>query len=119
MHLSVNYFGAFLFTNSIMPKNFASKAAGIANIVSNGYEILPFRFNKYNFENPSSLKEDEKPSKQNCEAFDVPWGLNYIPPIAYLQSITAIILYTRELAAKLKGTNVTTACCNTGGWLLF
>lgn len=118
MHLSVNYLGAFLFTNSIMPKLLASKAARIANIASNGYELSPFRFNDYNFENPSSLTEDQKPSKQNCEAFGVPWGLNYIPPIAYGQSKTAMILYTRELAAKLKGKNVTPACCNPGGGLL-
>ncbi|KAL5345342.1 hypothetical protein ACLOAV_009713 [Pseudogymnoascus australis] len=114
MQLSVNYLGAFLFTNSIMPKLLASKAARIANITSNGYALSPFRFNDFNFENPSSLTEDQKPSTKNCEAFGVPWGLDYIPPIAYGQSKTAMILYTHELAVKLKGTNITAACCNPG-----
>lgn len=118
MQLSVNYLGAFLFTNSIMPKLLASKAARIANITSNGYALSPFRFNDFNFENPTSLTEDQKPSKTNCEAFGVPWGLDYIPPIAYGQSKTAMILYTHELAVKLKGTNITAACCNPGGGLL-
>ncbi|KFY86006.1 hypothetical protein V500_07934 [Pseudogymnoascus sp. VKM F-4518 (FW-2643)] len=61
MHLSVNYLGAFLFTNSIMPKVFASKAASIANIASNGYELSPFRFNDYNFENPTIKTELWRP----------------------------------------------------------
>ncbi|KFY43984.1 hypothetical protein V495_03683 [Pseudogymnoascus sp. VKM F-4514 (FW-929)] len=114
MQLAVNYLGAFLFTNSIMPKLLASMAARIANIVSNGHALSPFRFNDYNFENPHSLSEDQKPSKQSCEAFGVPWGLDYDPAIAYGQSKTAMILYTRELAVKLRGTNVTVACCNPG-----
>lgn len=114
MQLAVNYLGPFLFTNSIMPKLLASKAARIANITSNGYRLSPFRFNDYNFENPSSLPEDQQPSKQNCEAFGVPWGLEYLPPVAYGQSKTAMILYTRQLAKKLKGTTVTAASCNPG-----
>lgn len=101
-----------------MPKLLASKAARIANITSNGYVLSPFRFDDKNFDN-NPMMEDQRPSKQNCEAFGVPWGLGYIPAIAYGQSKTAMVLYTRELAVRLNGTSVTAACCNPGGGLLF
>jgi NAD(P)-dependent dehydrogenase (short-subunit alcohol dehydrogenase family) len=116
MQLAVNYLGAFLFTNSIMPKLLASSAGRVMNITSNGYALSPFRFADYNFdeEKSATLPEDQQPLKQNCEVFGVPWGLGYIPPIAYGQSKTAMILYTRELAVKFKG-KMTATCCNPGG----
>jgi len=116
LQLAINYLGAFLFTNSIMSKIIASKAPRITNITSNGYALSPFRFADFNFDEDKSgnLPEDQQPLKKNCEAFGVPWGLNYIPPIAYGQSKTAMILYTRELSAKLKDKNAVVTCCNPG-----
>jgi NAD(P)-dependent dehydrogenase (short-subunit alcohol dehydrogenase family) len=117
LQLAVNYLGAFLFTNSIMPKLLASTAPRITNITSNGYALSPFRFDDYNFEaeKAENLPEDQLPSKENCKAFGVPWGLGYIPPIAYGQSKTTMILFTRELSQKLKDKNVIATCCNPGG----
>jgi NAD(P)-dependent dehydrogenase (short-subunit alcohol dehydrogenase family) len=41
MQLAVNYLGAFLFTNSIMPKLLASSAARTANIITMGTHCRP------------------------------------------------------------------------------
>ncbi|KAK4236097.1 NAD(P)-binding protein [Achaetomium macrosporum] len=113
MQLATNYLGLALFTMSILPKIKQSAAGRIVNVVSNGYAISPFRFSDYNFDG-NDLPEDEQPSKAACEAFGVPWGLGYIPPVAYGQSKTAGILFTRELAHRLTGTNVTAVCVNPG-----
>ncbi|RFU29872.1 hypothetical protein B7463_g6480, partial [Scytalidium lignicola] len=116
MQLAINYLGAFLFTNSIMPKLLASKAPRVTNVTSNGYALSPFRFADYNFDEDksSNLPEDQQPPKDNCKDFGVPWGLNYLPPIAYGQSKTAMILYTRELATRFKDKNLVATCCNPG-----
>ncbi|KAL1607613.1 hypothetical protein SLS60_002547 [Paraconiothyrium brasiliense] len=106
-HLATNYLGLALFTNGILPKVKKSDAGRIVNVVSNGYALSPFRFSDYNFDGAGDLPEDEQPSKQAMEAFGIPFGLGYIPPVAYGQSKTAAMLYTRELADKLKGTNAT------------
>ncbi|KAI9876064.1 MAG: hypothetical protein M1830_007425 [Pleopsidium flavum] len=113
MQLAVNYLGLALFTNSIMLNLLKSNAGRVVNIVSNGYALSPFRFSDYNFEG-KSLPEDEQPPKGTCEAFGVPWGLDYIPPIAYGQSKTAAMLYTIELATRLKDKGVSTVCLNPG-----
>jgi len=102
-----------------MPKLLASKEPRITNITSNGHALSPFRFADYNFgfdekEAESLLPRDQRPDKTKCEVFGVPWGLTYLPHIAYGQSKTAMILYTRELAVRLKHKNVTATCCNPG-----
>jgi NAD(P)-dependent dehydrogenase (short-subunit alcohol dehydrogenase family) len=116
MHLAINYLSAFLFTNSIMSKILASKAPRIVNVSSVGYVLSPFRFADPNFEEEKAgqLPEDQQPSKKYCKAFGVPWGLGYIPPIAYGQSKTALNLYSRQLAAKLKNKNAIVISCNPG-----
>lgn len=115
MHLATNYLGLALFTNGILPKVKKSEAGRVVNVVSNGYAISPFRFSDYNFDGVKELPEDEQPSKQACEAFGIPFGLGYVPPIAYGQSKTAGILYTRELAERLKGSNATAISVMPGG----
>ncbi|KAF2677440.1 NAD(P)-binding protein [Lentithecium fluviatile CBS 122367] len=114
MHLATNYLGLSLFTNSILPKVKNSTAGRVVNVVSNGYALSPFRFSDYNFDGKDDIPEDEQPSKAACEAFGIPWGLGYIPPVAYGQSKTAGILFTRELADRLKETNATAVCVQPG-----
>jgi NAD(P)-dependent dehydrogenase (short-subunit alcohol dehydrogenase family) len=116
MHLATNYLGLALFTMSILPKIKQSAAGRIVNVASNGYALSPFRFSDYNFDG-KDLPEDEQPSKAACGAFGVPWGLDYIPPVAYGQSKTAAMLFTRELAGRLSGTRVAALCVNPGGEL--
>ncbi|KAF1972742.1 NAD(P)-binding protein [Bimuria novae-zelandiae CBS 107.79] len=106
-HLATNYLGLALFTDGILPKVKKSDAGRIVNVVSNGYAFSPFRFSDYNFDGVDDLPEDEQPSKEAMVAFGIPFGLGYIPPVAYGQSKTAAILYTRELADRLKRTNAT------------
>lgn len=92
MHLATNYLGPFLFTNSIMKKLISSGTARIVNVSSNGYIFSPFRFADYNFEE-KMIPESEYPPKELCKSFGLPWGLGYLPTIAYGQSKTAIMLY--------------------------
>ena len=114
MQLAVNYLGLALFTNSIMPKLLNSSAGRVVNIVSNGYALSPFRFSDYNFEG-KDLPVEEQPSKEICSAYGLPWGLGYLPAVAYGQSKTASILYTTELAARLKDKSVSVICLHPGG----
>lgn len=115
MHLATNYLGLVLFTNSIFPKIKKSAAGRIVNVVSNGYALSPFRFSDYNFDGKDDIPEDEQPSKPACEAFGIPWDLGYNPPVAYGQSKTAGIMFTRELADRLINTNATAICVQPGG----
>jgi NAD(P)-dependent dehydrogenase (short-subunit alcohol dehydrogenase family) len=120
MHLATNYLGLALFTLSILPKILSSTAGRIVNTVSNGYALSPCRFSDYNFDydgegGGKEVSEDEQPPKDTCAAFGVPWGLGYIPPIAYAQSKTAAILFTRELADRLAEKDVTVNCVQPGG----
>ncbi|KAF4540639.1 Retinol dehydrogenase [Lasiodiplodia theobromae] len=112
MHFAVNYLGAFLFTNLLVPR--LVQGARVVMVVSNGYALSPVRFSDYNFDGRDSLPDDELPNKQACEAFGIPYGLGYVPPLAYGQSKTAGILYTKELAKRLKASGVTATCVNPG-----
>ena len=114
MQLAVNYIGPAVFTIGVLPKLLDSKDGRVVNVVSNGYALSPFRFSDYNFEG-KALPEDEQPSKDACAAFGVPWGVDYLPPVAYGQSKTAGILFTHELASRLRGQGITTVCLNPGG----
>lgn len=79
--LSSNHIGHFLLTNLIMPKILAAgKGARIVNLTSYGHRIGPFRFHDPNFD--------------GGKAYD-PWS-------AYGQSKTANMLFTVELARRLK-----------------
>ena len=112
MQLATNYIGLALFTNSIVGKLIASKGR-VVNVVSNGYLLSPFRFSDYNYDG-KDVPEDEQPSKQKCEAFGVPWTLEYSPPTAYGQSKTAGILYTKQLSKLLGAKGVSATCLNPG-----
>ncbi|KAI4213894.1 MAG: hypothetical protein LQ351_003589 [Letrouitia transgressa] len=114
MHLATNHLGPFAFTNLVLAKILASsKSPRIVNIVSNGYALSPFRFSDWNFDGQRKIPEAEQPPKETCKMFGVPWGLDYIPPVAYGQSKTAGILFTKQLSKRLQG-KATVICLNPG-----
>ncbi len=113
MHLAVNYLGAFRFTNSIMGKLLV-RGGRVVNVGSSGYALSPFRFADYNFAD-KPLPESEQPSEALCKAFGLPWGLGYLPTIAYCQSKTAMMLYSVQLSKLLSAKGVTAVCTNPGG----
>ncbi|KAI9643202.1 hypothetical protein NHQ30_007818 [Ciborinia camelliae] len=113
MHLATNYLGSFLFNNLIMDKLTAEGGARIVNMSSNGYIFSPFRFADYNLEG-NNLPKEEKPPKSLCEAYGLPWGLGFLPRIAYGQSKTETILYSAQIS-KLQGNKgVKIACVHPG-----
>ena len=79
MHLGVNHMGHFLLTNLLLDTMKASAPARIINVTSAAYAK-----GKINVEDLNSEK-------------------NYVPKEAYVQSKLANILFTIELAKKLKG----------------
>lgn len=114
LHLATNYLGAYLFTNSIMAKLTISGQARIVNVGSNGYVFSPFRFADYNFDG-KPLPDSEKPPRELCEQYGLPWSLDYTPTTAYGQSKTAMMLFTVQLASLLKSKGVTAVCVHPGG----
>lgn len=114
MHLATNYLGLFLFTNSIMPKLLNDGGARIVNISSSGYIFSPFRFADYNFEG-HELPESQHPPKSLCEMYGLPWGLGYLPTIAYGQSKTGVMLYSAKLGQLVVDRGVTAVCVHPGG----
>ena len=74
-----NHIGHFLFTNLIMPKILKSKTPRIVNVSSNGHRLGGIRFDDYNFQDGKTYKQ---------------W-------VAYGQSKTANILFSKALARKL------------------
>lgn len=74
-----NYLGHFLFTNLIMPKLLAARYARIVNVSSGGHRFGGIRFDDWNFQD----------------------GKTYNPWIAYGQSKTGNILFSKALAKKL------------------
>lgn len=85
MALSSNHIGHFLLTNLLMPRILAAgKGARIVNLTSYGHRISPFRFNDPGFDG----------------------GKDYDPWSSYGQSKTANILFSVELARRLKDKGV-------------
>ncbi|KAK8058630.1 hypothetical protein PG994_009078 [Apiospora phragmitis] len=96
MTLSSNHLGHFLLTNLIMPKILAAgPGARIVNVTSIGHRIGPVRFADYNF--------------SDAKAYDR-WS-------AYGQSKTANILFSVELARRLRARGITSLAVHPGGIL--
>ena len=91
MQIGVNHFGHFLLTNLLLPRLKEAPSARIVNVSSKAY-----RWSK-------GIQFDDINS-ENC----------YNPQVAYGHSKLANILFTRSLARRLKGTNVTTTCLHPG-----
>ncbi|ORY12712.1 WW domain-containing oxidoreductase [Clohesyomyces aquaticus] len=82
-----NHIGHFLFTNLVMPKLLSSPTTPgprIVNVSSDGHRLSPIRFTSINFDN----------------------GRTYNQWLAYGQSKTANILFSKSLAEKLGGRGV-------------
>ncbi|KAG2175311.1 hypothetical protein INT44_007799 [Umbelopsis vinacea] len=85
--IGTNHIGPFLFTNLILPKVLASKtgAPRIVNVSSMGHVFSPIRFDDPFFDN----------------------GKAYAKWLAYGQSKTANMLFSRELAKRYKSQGLT------------
>lgn len=119
MHLAVNYLGLFLLTNLLVPR--LASGARVMNVASSAHTISPFRFADYNFDDDGKgelLPEEQRPIKAALDGFGLPYGLGYVPPVAYGASKTGVVLYTGELARRLKGRGVAVTCVNPGRELL-
>lgn len=93
MHLSSNHIGHFLLTNLLMPKILAAgKDARIVNLSSHGHRLGQFRFDNPTFGN----------------------GEEYNPWSAYGQSKTANVLFSVELARRLKDRGVSSYSVDPG-----
>lgn len=90
MQFAVNYLGHFLLTNLLLEKIKKSASSRIVNVASIGY-----MFGKIVWDDINSDK-------------------SYGPISAYCKSKLAVVLFTRELAKKLKGTKVTTYSVHPG-----
>ncbi|WP_136603889.1 SDR family oxidoreductase [Paenibacillus dokdonensis] len=90
MDLGVNHLGHFLLTNLLLDALRASSQGRVVTVASGAYKA-----GKIHFDDPF-LKHGFNPAK------------------AYAQSKLANILFTRELASRLAGTNVTANCVHPG-----
>lgn len=91
MHLGVNHLGHFLLTNLLLDMLKASAPSRVVVVSS----IAEWIFGR--------IKRDDL----NSEKSYTKWG-------AYGQSKLANVLFTKELARRLKGTGVTANCCHPG-----
>lgn len=88
---AINHLGYFLTTNLLLDLLKDSAPSRIVNVSSEGHKIGHINFNDINYEN-------NKYKSMNV----------------YCDSKLANILFTKELAKKLKGTNVTANCLHPG-----
>lgn len=90
MHLGVNHLGHFLLTNLLLDQLILAEQGRIVNVSSGAYKV-----GKIHMEDPTLKK-------------------NYNLAKGYAQSKLANILFTKQLAIKLKGTRVTANCLHPG-----
>ncbi|CAF0942169.1 unnamed protein product [Brachionus calyciflorus] len=90
MQFGVNYLGPFLLTNLLLDKIKKSAPSRIINVASIGYILGKINWEDLNMED------------------------SYSPLGAYCQSKLGVVLFTRELARRLKGTNVSVFCLHPG-----
>ncbi len=93
LHMATNHFGHFLFTNLLLDKLKASGPARIVTVSSFVHKYCPLDIEDLNWDTQKR---------------------NYRPFMAYCQSKYANILFTRELARRLRGTDVTCYCVHPG-----
>ena len=108
MLFGTNHVGGFLLTNLLMPllRQAAKEATKpgsvrIVNLTSQGHRISPVRFSDYNFDKlAKDLPEAERHAPNLPKAF-VKDDEAYTGFLAYGQSKTANILFSRSLMARL------------------
>jgi NAD(P)-dependent dehydrogenase (short-subunit alcohol dehydrogenase family) len=107
MHFATNFLGHFLFTNLILRT--LSPGGRVINITSGGFTVAPIRFSDYNFDCDKPLPAPEQPNYQIAAQLglaDLDKVQGYVPFLAYLHSNTANMLFTRNLAEKLRTKDV-------------
>ncbi|KAJ9137479.1 Short-chain dehydrogenase/reductase family oxidoreductase [Pleurostoma richardsiae] len=120
--LGVNHIGPFLLTNLLLPlllKAAETSAPGetrVINLSSQGHRLSPIRFADYNFQG-KPLPEEERPFANLPPAFAKETEPGYNPIIAYSQSKTANILFTRYLKDHLSSAGIASFSIHPGGVL--
>ncbi|KAK1247527.1 hypothetical protein MKX07_002436 [Trichoderma sp. CBMAI-0711] len=110
-HLATNFLGHFVLTALLLPQlKAAGSKARVVNIVSGGFYVQPFRFSDHNFDGGKELPEDERVDLKMAEELGMGWvkdvGTGYVPFLAYSQTSTALMLYTRGLNEGLSGDKI-------------
>ncbi|RFU77226.1 retinol dehydrogenase 13 [Trichoderma arundinaceum] len=110
-HLATNFIGHFVLATLLSPQlKAAGTKARIVNIVSGGFYVQPFRFSDYNFDGGKDLPAEEQVDLANAEKLGMGWvkdaGTGYIPFLAYSQSSTALMLFTKGLNEGYSGDNI-------------
>lgn len=90
MHLGINHLGHFLLTNLLLDQLMLAEQGRIVNVSSGAYKV-----GKIHVADPTLKK-------------------NYNVAKGYAQSKLANILFTKQLAVKLRGTRVTANCLHPG-----
>lgn len=90
LHMGTNHLGPFLLTNLLLPQMKHGLPARIVNLSSCAHMLSPVDFNDFN-------------NKKDYEMWNV-----------YGRSKTANILFTRQLAKVLEGTNIQVFCVHPG-----
>ncbi|KAL6874228.1 hypothetical protein HDV57DRAFT_511113 [Trichoderma longibrachiatum] len=126
-HLATNFLGHFVLTTLLLPwLKAAGPKARVVNIVSGGFYVQPFRFSDYNFDGGKELPEDERVDLDMAERFGMGWvkdaGTGYVPFLAYSQTSTALMLFTKGLnegfsGEKIKAFSAAPGGENGGEWL--
>jgi NAD(P)-dependent dehydrogenase (short-subunit alcohol dehydrogenase family) len=119
-HLATNFLGHFILTSLLLPQlKAASPKARVVNIVSGGFYVQPFRFSDYNFDGGKELPEDERVDLEMAEELGMGWvkdvGTGYVPFLAYSQTSTALMLYTKGLNEGLSGDKIKAFSAAPGG----
>ncbi|KAL7814422.1 hypothetical protein V8C26DRAFT_403759 [Trichoderma gracile] len=110
-HLATNFLGHFVLTTLLLPQlKAAGPKARVVNIVSGGLHVQPFRFSDYNFDGGKELPEDEIVDLEMAEKLGMGWvkdaGTGYVPFLAYSQTSTALMLYTKGLIEGFSGDKI-------------
>ncbi|KAK5995750.1 putative oxidoreductase [Cladobotryum mycophilum] len=102
MQLATNFLGHFYLTKLLMPQLIAGEGRSrVVNVVSGAFMIQPFRFDDYNFDGDKGIPPEQRPDIETAEKLGL-FGLEelgdkYVPFLAYAQSNTASMLFTRGL----------------------
>lgn len=107
LQFGINHVGPFLFTNLLVPlllKSAEAAPAGATRVVSlssAGHRLSPIRFSDYNLEGGRPIPKEEEPFSPLPPMFAKETEDRYNGTIAYAQSKTANILFTKSLQEYL------------------